>query len=155
MILLALGVALFSALHLIPALPELKATVIARVGQRAYGPVFGVASIVALALIVMGWRVSDFVPVYEPAAWGRHANFGLTLVGFICLGIFLFRGALRQRLRFPMGIAVLFWATGHLLANGDHPEPHPVRRVTDLRDTPYDNRNVARGAANAGHSRRA
>lgn len=119
MILLALGVALFSALHLIPALPELKATVIARVGQRAYGPVFGVASIVALALIVMGWRVSDFVPVYEPAAWGRHANFGLTLVGFICLGIFLFRGALRQRLRFPMGIAVLFWATGHLLANGD------------------------------------
>lgn len=119
MILLALGVALFSALHLIPALPDLRAAVVARVGQRAYGPLFGSVSILALALVVMGWRMSDFVPVYEPAAWGRYANFGFTLVGFVCLGIFLFRGLLRQRLRFPMGIAVFFWATGHLLANGD------------------------------------
>jgi NnrU protein len=43
----------------------------------------------------------------------------LTLVAFAGFGIFLFRGLLRQRLRFPMGIAVIFWATGHLLANGD------------------------------------
>ncbi len=119
MIVLALGVVLVSALHLIPALPEIKATVIARVGQRAYGPVFAMTSVVALAFIIVGWRMAEIVPVYEPAAWGRHVNFGLTLVGFVCLGIFLFRGSLRQRLRFPMGIAVLFWATGHLLANGD------------------------------------
>ena len=119
MILLALGVGLLAVLHLVPALPQLKAAVIARVGQRGYGPAFGVASTLALAVIVLGWRLSDFVPAYEPPTWGRHANFGLTFLAFLSLGIFLFRGKLRQVLRFPMGIAVLLWSAGHLLANGD------------------------------------
>jgi uncharacterized membrane protein len=119
MILLALGVLIFSVLHLVPALPAVKAEVVERVGQRGYGPLFGSVSVLALVLIVLGWRMSAFVPVYEPPEWGRYANFVFMLAAFICLGIFLFRGGLRQRLRFPMGIAVLFWGTGHLLANGD------------------------------------
>jgi uncharacterized membrane protein len=119
MILLALGVVLFAVLHLIPALPPAKAALVGRVGEKAYGPLYGSASVLALALIVAGWRWSPFIPVYEPASWGRYANYGMTLVAFLCLGIFLFRGKLRQTLRFPMGLAVLFWGTGHLLANGD------------------------------------
>ncbi len=115
MILLILGVVLLAALHL----PQSKAAIIARAGASGYGPVFGVFSILALALIVLGWRLSDFVPVYEPPAWGRHANFGFTFLAFLSLGVFLFRGKLRQVLRFPMGIAVLLWSAGHLLANGD------------------------------------
>ena len=119
MILLALGVLLLALQHLVAAVPALKGRVKESLGERAYGPVFGILSLVAAAIIVLGWRMSDFVPVYEPAPWGRHVNFGLTLIGFICLGIFLFRGSLRQRLRFPMALAVIFWATGHLFANGD------------------------------------
>ncbi|MBC8036457.1 MAG: hypothetical protein H7X89_04500 [Rhizobiales bacterium] len=119
MILLALGVLLLSALHLVPALPRLKAAVIARAGQGAYGPAFGAVAILAMALIVIGWRLSDAAPVYEPPFWGHHANFGLTFLAFLCLGVFLFRGKLRQALRFPMGIAVVLWSSGHLLANGD------------------------------------
>ena len=68
---------------------------------------------------MLGWRASPFVPVYDPPEWGRYANFGLTLVAFICLGIFIFRGSLRQKLRFPMAIGAIFWSVGHLLANGD------------------------------------
>jgi uncharacterized membrane protein len=86
---------------------------------KTYRPLYGAVSVVALALIVMGWRWSDFVAVYQPPHWGRYANYGLTLIAFLCLGVFLFRGKLRQTLRFPMGLAVLFWGTGHLLANGD------------------------------------
>ena len=119
MILLALGVILMSALHLVPAVPGLKARVETVVGERAYGPAFGLASLAALAFVVIGWRLSAFVPVYDPPAWGAHANFAATFVGFLCLGIFLFRGTLRQMLRFPMGLAVIFWAGGHLMANGD------------------------------------
>ena len=119
MIVLGLGVLLFAVLHLVPALPDLKAAMVARTGQAAYGPLFGFSSIIALVLIVVGWRMSPFVPVYTPAAWGRYANFGLTLIAFLCLGVFLFRGRLRQSLRFLMGIAVLLWGSGHLLANGD------------------------------------
>ena len=88
-------------------------------GDRAYGPLFGIASIIGIVIIVLGWRASDFIFVYDPPEWGRHANFLLTLIAFICLGIFIFRGSLRQKLRFPMAFAAIFWATGHLLANGD------------------------------------
>lgn len=119
MLLLAFGVVLTAALHLVAAVPALKARIKAQVGDRAYGPLFGLASIIGIAVIVIGWRASDFVPVYDPPAWGRHANFLLTLIAFICLGIFLFRGSWRQTLRFPMAFAAIFWSTGHLLANGD------------------------------------
>jgi hypothetical protein len=37
----------------------------------------------------------------------------------LLFGVFLLRGSWRQRLRFPMGLAVIFWAAGHLFANGD------------------------------------
>ncbi len=115
MILLILGVGLLTALHL----PQVKAAITARAGQSGYGPALGAISIVALALIVLGWRLSEFVPLYEPPIWGRHANFGLSFLAFLCLGIFLFRGRLRHVLRFPMGIAVALWSVGHLFANGD------------------------------------
>lgn len=119
MILLAIGVFLTAVLHLVAAVPSLKARIKARVGDRAYGPLFGIASIIGIAIIVLGWRSSDFVFVYDPPEWGRHANYLLTLIAFIFLGIFLFRGSWRQKVRFPMAFAAIFWATGHLLANGD------------------------------------
>jgi hypothetical protein len=63
--------------------------------------------------------MSAFVPVYDPLPWGRLATFILVLAGFLCFGVFLFRGSLRQRLRFPLAWAVVFWSIGHLFANGD------------------------------------
>ena len=119
MILLAFGVLATSLMHLVAAIPPSKARLKAAVGERAYGPVFGIASLIGIAIIVMGWRMSSFVPVYDAPEWGRHANYLLTLIAFICLGIFIFRGSLRQKLRFPMAWASIFWAVGHLLANGD------------------------------------
>jgi uncharacterized membrane protein len=119
MILLAFGVLFTALLHLVAAVPPLKARLKQAVGEKAYGPVFGIASLIGIVIIVLGWRASDFVFVYDPPEWGRHANFLLTLIAFICLGIFIFRGSLRQTLRFPMAIAAIFWAVGHLLANGD------------------------------------
>lgn len=119
MILLAFGIVLFTLLHLVPALPDVKARLKAQVGERLYGPLYGGISVVALALIILGWRASPFIPVYEPFWWGRYFNFVMMFLAFQCFAIFLFRGRLRQRLRFPMGIAVLLWGTGHLFANGD------------------------------------
>lgn len=119
MYLLGFGVVLLSLQHLVAAVPSLKARIKSRIGDWAYGPVFGLASLAGILIIVLGWRSAGFVPVYDPPEWGRHANFGLTLIAFIFLGIFLFRGSWRQTLRFPMAFAVIFWAVGHLLANGD------------------------------------
>ena len=119
MIILVIGVLLVALTHLAAAFPAVKQRLKERIGPRAFGPVFGFVSLIGIVIIVIGWRLSDVVTVYDPPVWGRHANFAFTLLAFLCLGIFLFRGSLRQRLRFPMAIAAMLWATGHLLANGD------------------------------------
>lgn len=119
MIILAAGVLLFALLHGVAAIPQYKTYIKSRTGETWYGPVFGLASLFAIAVIVVGWRSSIVAIVYEPVPWGWYVNYVLTFIGFLCLGIFLFRGRLRQRLRFPMGIATVFWAVGHLFANGD------------------------------------
>lgn len=116
--LLALSVALFALVHLVPAFPALKARVKAALG-KAYGPAFGIASVVSLVLIVLAWQGADRSPVYDPPEWGFRANLALSFVAFLLVGIFAFRGRLRQILRLPLAMAVILWSTGHLLANGD------------------------------------
>lgn len=116
--LLALSVALFAAIHLIPAFPATKARVQAGLG-KAYGPAFGIASTLSLVLIVLAWTGADRAAVYDPPDWGFRANLALSFLAFLLVGIFIFRGRLRQIVRLPLAIAVILWATGHLVANGD------------------------------------
>jgi uncharacterized membrane protein len=109
---------LFGAIHILPALPAAKAALKLQLG-KIYGPVYGIASLLALVLIIFAFRGADQPELYDPPSWGRHANFALTLLAFICIGIFVFRGSWRNVLKYPMAIAVLLWGIGHLLANGD------------------------------------
>jgi len=118
MALLAIAVLAFALIHLVPAVPPAKARLRQALG-RAYGPVFAIAATLALVLIVVGWQAAGYVAVYEPPLRARQATVGLLLLAFLCLGIFLFRGRLRQHLRFPLAIAVMLWGIGHLLASGD------------------------------------
>jgi uncharacterized membrane protein len=118
MVFLALTVAAFAVWHLLPVLPSIKAKLQAAIGA-AYGPVFGIVSVVLLGLVILAWRMADFVHVYDPPEGGRYVTFALVLVAFICLGIFIFRGTLRLKLRLPLAIGVVFWGAGHLFANGD------------------------------------
>ena len=118
MILLAAAVLLFSAVHLIPALPRVKSRLKDRFGQ-AYGPLFGVIATITLIGVIAAWSFTGFEPVFEPIKYGRYINLVLSFVAFGFLGIFAFRGRLRQFFRFPFAIAVMFWAIGHLFANGD------------------------------------
>lgn len=118
MILLGLGVILFALCHLTLAVPRANDALRRRFG-KFYGPGFGLLSLMPLALIILGWRMSPFIPVYDPPSGGRIATFILVLLAFLCLGVFVFRGSLRQHLRFPLAWAVVFWSLGHLCANGD------------------------------------
>jgi uncharacterized membrane protein len=118
MILLGLGIALFALCHLTLAIPQAHDALRRKLGWF-YGPGFGLLSLLPLVLIVLGWRMSPFVAIYDPPSWARIATFILVLLAFLCLGIFLFRGSWRQRLRMPLAWGVAFWSLGHLLANGD------------------------------------
>ncbi|MDP4822811.1 MAG: NnrU family protein [Aestuariivirgaceae bacterium] len=118
MILLALAVLAFIAVHLVAAIPPAKAALKARFG-KAYGPAFGITSLVTLVLVILAWRAREIVAVYEPPVWGRHATFTLVLIAFLALGVWIFRGSWRQKLRFPLAIATIFWGFGHLFVRGD------------------------------------
>jgi uncharacterized membrane protein len=112
MTLLAALVFVFGIIHINPAMPAWKAHAVQTFG-KAYGPVYGLVSLVVLAAVIWAYRHAEPGFVYAPPAWGRYANFALTLIGFLFVGIFLCRGSWRNLIRYP------FWAVGHLLANGD------------------------------------
>jgi uncharacterized membrane protein len=117
--LLVLGVAGFAALHLLAAHAGLRQRLREGLGRRRFGLAYGGLSVAGLVVIILGWRAAPFDAVYEPPLWGAHANLLFMLVAFLLFGQFLAGGTWRQRLRFPMALAVVVWAVGHLLANGD------------------------------------
>ncbi len=118
MILLVLAILAFAVVHAIPAIPRAKSAAIEKLG-RGYGPAYGIASLLLLIACIAAFRLAPSHVLYVEPAWGRYANFALTLVAFILAGIFLFRGSWRNHIRYPMALATAFWVAGHLLANGD------------------------------------
>jgi uncharacterized membrane protein len=118
MIFLAAVLLVFGVIHINPAVPKWKSHAAQTFG-KAYGPIYGILTLVLFAAVIWAFRMADAEFLYEPPSWGRHANFGLTLLGFLCIGIFAFRGSWRNTLKYPMAIGVSLWAFGHLLANGD------------------------------------
>lgn len=112
------AVGLFGALHFVSALPSLRQLLKGMLG-RAYGMAFGLALLAALAFAIWSLRIADRTFLYEVPAWGIYANFLLSAVAFVFVGIFLFRGSWRNVVRYPAAIATLFWGLGHLFANGD------------------------------------
>jgi uncharacterized membrane protein len=118
MVLLAALIFIFAVIHLNPAIPAWSAHARQSFG-KAYGAVYGILSLLLLAAILWAFRQVDPVSLYAPPHYGAHANFALSLVGFIFIGIFLFRGSWRNRVRYPMAIGITLWALGHLIANGD------------------------------------
>ena len=69
--------------------------------------------------MVIGFRTSDFVPVYDPPAWTRHLNNLLMVVAVVLFGLGSSKSRLRGTLRHPMLLGMLTWAVAHLLVNGD------------------------------------
>jgi uncharacterized membrane protein len=118
MTLLVLALVAFGVVHVIPAIPRARAFCVGLLG-RAFGPLYGVASLLLLIVCIAAFRVSEGGQLYDPPTWGRHGNFALTLVAFVFIGVFIFRGSWRNRVKYPMAVATLFWAVGHVLANGE------------------------------------
>jgi uncharacterized membrane protein len=116
--LLAIAIFVFAAWHVIPALPQIKAPLAGVLG-RSFGPAYGILSLLLLIFVLWSFHKAEPNILYDPPTWGRHANYLLSLIGFIFVGVFLFRGSWRNQLRFPMAIGVTLWALGHLIANGD------------------------------------
>ncbi|MES2432676.1 MAG: NnrU family protein [Pseudomonadota bacterium] len=115
MIWLILGLVLWVAAHFFKrAAPDLRAGM----GERGKLLVT-VASLLAVVLMVVGYRAAEWVPVYTPLPGMGHANNTLMLVSLFLFGVGGTKGTLYPKIRHPMLWGVVVWAVAHLLVNGD------------------------------------
>jgi uncharacterized membrane protein len=120
MIRLYLGVVLFIGVHLIPTLGrEFRDLVIKRIGENPYKGLFSLALILAIALMVIGWRSVTPDPVYFPPAWGTPLTSVLMLISVLLFCAAHQPTRIRRFVRHPQLTGVAVWSTGHLISNGD------------------------------------
>ena len=120
MTLLIAGVVLWTVVHLVPAAaPGIRTNLTRRLGEGPYKGLFALDIILALALIVFGWKAATPTAVYAPPLFGTPIPSVLLLLAFIMLAAASAPNNLRRFIRHPQMTAVIFWSTGHLLSNGD------------------------------------
>jgi uncharacterized membrane protein len=116
---LILGLAVFFAAHLVPSVPALRDLLIQRLGKKAYRGAFSIVALVGLVLVVLGKGAAPFEAVYAPPSWGRHVTMLAVLLAMILLPAAHMPTNIKRFTAHPMNWAVVLWAGGHLLANGD------------------------------------
>ena len=117
MVLLILGVALWSAAHLAKRVaPGFHATM--RGSQR---PMVAGALILSVILMVIGYRSTDATIWWTATPMLKGINNLLVLVAFYLFAASGAKSRLGVRLRHPQLIGFSLWAFAHLLTNGDMP----------------------------------
>ena len=119
MSMLVAGLAIFIAVHLVPAMPGLRARLHDRLGEAAYKGLFSLIALIALIFIVRGFAQAPQQEIWSLPLWMRHINLTLMIFALILLVAAYVPGHIRQLVRHPMVLAVKLWAVGHLLANGN------------------------------------
>ncbi len=116
--LLILGLIVWTFAHYFKRLfPEKRAALgTAGKGIAAAGILAG------LVLMVLGYRATDFVPLWQPPAFMVHINNTLMVLAFWIYGSGAPKGAKvwpGYKIRHPQLTAFKIWALAHLLVNGD------------------------------------
>lgn len=118
--LLVCGVLLWAVTHLFVSLgADARARAIAVLGLVPYKLMFTFTLIVALVLMVYGWRSMPPTSLWLPPVGMRHA----TLL-FMPIAVILFLSArlptdIKRVIRHPQLTGVKLWAVAHLLSNGE------------------------------------
>jgi len=124
MALLITGLALFLLVHLVPALPSVRAGLVERLGAGPYRGLFSLASIAGLVAIVLGYGQMQGLArsnpeLWTPPAWIKHVVLLLMIPAMVLLVAAYIPSRIRSAVRHPMLTALMIWAFAHLLANGD------------------------------------
>jgi uncharacterized membrane protein len=119
---LILGLVVFIANHLFVSFRDARAAAIARLGKPVYHTLFGIVSLIGVALIAWGYttyRANDWVQVWTPPDGMRHATIGLMLIASILIAAYIVPSQIKAWTKHPLILAVKIWAFAHLLINGD------------------------------------
>jgi uncharacterized membrane protein len=117
-----LGLVLFVGVHLLTTQRDLRARLVAALGEGGYKLGYGLVSLAGLALIVWGfahYRAAGQIEIWHPPAGFKHITEALMLPAVILAVASYIRGRIYTALKHPLLAAVKLWAAAHLLANGD------------------------------------
>jgi len=121
MTLLTIGVLLWAIAHLFPSLmPDTRTRLIERLGENAYKGLFALDLVVAILLMVFGWRSAEVEFWYSAPLMGSYLIPALVLIAFVLMGAANAPTNIKRFLRHPMLTGVIIWGVAHLLANGDN-----------------------------------
>jgi uncharacterized membrane protein len=122
LLVMILGLVLFVGVHALTTQRELRARVIASMGEGGYKIGYALASIAGLVLIVWGfahYRATGWIDVWHPPTALKHITVALMLPAVILVVASYIRGRIYTTLKHPMLAGIKLWAASHLLANGD------------------------------------
>lgn len=120
MIWLIAGVVLWSGVHLIPALrTSLKIRLVQKWGENGYKGVFSLLIIIAVVLMIVGWRATYPHPLFTPPYWAGSATTLLMLNAFVLFVAANHPSRLKRIIRHPQLTGMILWSIAHLIANGD------------------------------------
>lgn len=112
---LCFGLALWAGAHLFKRLaPETRAAM----GDAGRGPI-AVALMLAIVLMVIGYRWVDDPQVWFPPHFFIHINNLLILIAIFLMSPASKKGRLVSGMRHPMLIGFGLWAFAHLMVNGN------------------------------------
>jgi uncharacterized membrane protein len=118
---LLIGLLLFLGIHSLGIVsPTGRERLVARLGEGAWKGLYSLVSLLGFVLLIYGYGVARQHPVllYAPPVWARHLTALLMLAPFPLLFAAYLPGRIKKRLKHPMLLAVVVWATAHLIANG-------------------------------------
>ncbi|MEC9434217.1 MAG: NnrU family protein [Pseudomonadota bacterium] len=119
MTLLILAIVLWWATHSIPLLaPGLRASVVAKQGEKAWRGGFSLVTLAVVALMVIGYRMAEYEELWF-LPWAVHLNNLMMLIAVFLFGASHSKGNVKRYVRHPQLLSVIVWSVAHLLVNGD------------------------------------
>jgi uncharacterized membrane protein len=121
MTLFIVGLVLFLGIHSVGIVaPGWRDVQAAQRGEAAWKGLYSIVSLLGFVLLVYGYGVArQSTPVlYTPPVALRHFALLLMVPVFPLLLAAYLPGRIQSAVKHPMLLAVKFWATAHLLANG-------------------------------------
>ncbi|MGC1503459.1 MAG: NnrU family protein [Sulfitobacter sp.] len=118
MILLITGLILWTGAHWFKRLKPDARTALGKPGKG----IIAVVIVASLALMIIGYRMADFITVWYPPLFLTHINNLMMLLALWVYGSSAAKGAKAwpaYKTRHPQLLAVKIWAAAHLLVNGD------------------------------------
>ncbi len=121
MLYLALGIILWAGMHLATTLRlGVRDALIAKLDANKYKGLFSLVVLAAIGLIVVGWRSTDSIHVYDPPLWNSPLTILFVWIAFVLMAASAPANNIKRFVRHPQLTGVVVWAGAHLLANGDN-----------------------------------